>query len=75
MVHKNSAVIVTHVNVIPVESFSVHKHSTGLGSFEFKADVILSLVVSSFVVIYSDVAQATGADTSTCKMTEKQQIF
>ena len=73
MVHKNSAVVVTHVNIIPVESFSVHKHSTGLGSFEFEADVILSLVVSGFVVIYSDVAQTTGADTSTCEVTEQQQ--
>ena len=75
MVHKNSAVIVAHVNVIPVKSFSVHKHSTGLSSFEFEADVILFLVVSRFVLIYGDVAQATGADTSTCEMTEEQQKF
>ena len=70
MIHKNSAVIVAHVNIIPVASFGVHKHSTGLGSFEFKADVIPSLVVSWFVIVYGDVIQATGAHTSTCQMME-----
>ena len=75
MEHKNSAVIVGHVNVILVIPFSVHKHSTGLISFEFEVDVIFLLVVYRFVVSYSDVALATGADTSTCEITEEQQNF
>ena len=70
VVHENLAVLVSHVNIIPVETFSVHDHSTRLCTLELKLDIILFTVVSWFVIIYGDVTQPSCAHTSTCQMIE-----
>ena len=53
--HKNPAVFVRNVNIVPVSSFSVHNHSTRLETLKLKPDVILLAIVSWLVVIYGDV--------------------